>query len=197
MSGQPLKLEILPLIPDRWADLERLFGPRGACAGCWCMYWRLGRKLWESGKGQLNREAFQQLVLRDKPPGLLAYHGNEPVGWCSVGPREDYPTLERSRILARIDDLPVWSIVCLFVVRGSRQKGVSRQLVEGAIEFAGARGARVLEAYPIDPAKPRVADAFAWTGIASTFVRAGFQEVARRSPTRPIMRIEVPLREDL
>jgi GNAT superfamily N-acetyltransferase len=183
-------LSFHPLSPDRWDDVEALFGERGACAGCWCMYWRLGAKEYSAGKGQGNRAAFRRIVERGDEPGVLAYAGDEPVGWCAVAPREAYPRLDRSRILAPLDDAAVWSISCLFVARPWRRQGVSRGLIEAAVAHARSRGARIVEGYPVEPAAPQ-ADAFVWTGLASAFERAGFREAARRSPTRPIMRRRV------
>src|SRR5215470_11672322 len=121
----PLLLTCHPLTPDRWDDFETLFGARGACGGCWCMLWRLSRSEFEQNKGEGNREAMKQLVEADELPGLLGYLDDEPVGWCAVAPRESYPALERSRILKKIDDTPVWSISCLFVHKNHRKKGVS------------------------------------------------------------------------
>lgn len=110
-------LRFFPLTPARWRDVEALFGPRGACAGCWCMWWRLPRSAWRRGKGAGNKRAFKRLVAAGRVPGVLAYAGREPVGWCAVAPREAYPVLARSRILQPVDDRPVWSVTCLFVAR--------------------------------------------------------------------------------
>ena len=96
-----------PATPDRWHDLERLFGAKGACGGCWCMLWRLPRGEYDRGKGEGNRAAMRVLIAAGKAPGLLAYVGKEPVGWCAVAPRAVYPGLERSRILKPVDDRPV------------------------------------------------------------------------------------------
>ena len=185
-----MKLSFHPLSADRWDDVEALFGERGACAGCWCMYWRLGAKEYSAGKGPGNKSAFRRIVDRGDEPGLLAYAGEEPVGWCAVAPREAYPRLDRSRVLAPVDETAVWSISCLFIARPWRRRGVSRALIEAAVAHARSRGAKVVEGYPVEHAGPQ-ADAFVWTGLASAFLRAGFREVARRSPTRPIMRRRV------
>jgi GNAT superfamily N-acetyltransferase len=180
------------LTSDRWPDLERLFGPRGACAGCWCMWWRLSSSDFESGKGDGNRAALRALVDAGESPGLLAYSAADPVGWVSLGPRERFSRLARSRVLAAVDDRPVWSIVCFFMRRDHRRHGLLRVMIDGAVDYAGARGAVAVEAYPIDPAAGhRTADVFAYTGFASAFLAAGFVEVLRRSPTRPIMRYTI------
>jgi GNAT superfamily N-acetyltransferase len=180
------EFEFHPLTPARWADVEKLFGPRGACAGCWCMWTRLPSAEFATGKGAGNKRAFRRLVESGVPPGILAYRGGEPVGWCAVAPRSAYRRLERSRVLAAVDDQPVWSVVCFFVARPYRRHGLTAMLLRAATDYAVKRGARIVEGYPVDSAK--TADAFAWTGLASAFRRAGFREVARRSPTRPIMR---------
>src|SRR5262249_43508888 len=132
----------------------------------------------------------RRLVARGPAPGLLGYLGREPVGWIAIGPRAEFAALAASRVLAPVDDRPVWSIVCLFLRRDCRRRGFSAQLIDGAVRWAKRRGADVVEGYPTAP-RARVADVFAWTGFVSGFVRAGFVEVARRSPTRPIVRREV------
>ena len=183
------ELEFHPLTPDRWADLEALFGPRGACGGCWCMSWLLPRREFDLGKGAGNRAAFRSIVATGDEPGILAYAGGAPVGWCAVAPRERYVRLERARTLARVDDAPVWSIVCFFIAKGFRRSGMSVALIAAAAAHARERGATMLEAYPVEPYADRMPAAFAWTGTASAFRKSGFVEAARRSRTRPIMRL--------
>ena len=177
-----------PATASRWRDVERLFGERGACGGCWCMAWRMTNREWTAGKGAANKRALKKLVLGGAKPGVLAYRGREPIGWCAVAPREDYPTLARSRVLKPVDDVPVWSISCLFVARPYRKRGLSSRLLRAAARFAGTQGARAVEGYPIEPTMERTPDPFVWLGVPSAFVRAGFREVLRRSRTRPIMR---------
>ncbi len=184
-------LSFRPLTADRWPDLERLFGARGACAGCWCMWFRLARAEFEREKGAGNREALRALVESGPPPGILAYAGEEPVGWCALAPRAAYPLLARSRILRPVDDAPVWSIVCFFVARAHRRHGVTTELLRAATRYAREQGARILEGYPVEPKKGTAADTFVYHGLASAFRRAGFTEVARRSETRLIMRLVV------
>jgi GNAT superfamily N-acetyltransferase len=184
-------VRVHPATPERWDDLEALFGPRGACAGCWCMWWRLRRSEWRSGKGDGNRRALRALVRRDEPPGLIAYAGKEPVGWIAVAPRGDYPGLDRSRTLKPVDERPVWSVTCFFTARAYRRRGVTVKLLEAAARHARARGADCLEGYPVEPRKDSVPDPWVFTGLAGAFRKAGFVEVARRSETRPIMRREL------
>lgn len=184
--------QVWPLTDERWPDLERLFGPKGACGGCWCMYWRLPRKVFESSQGEANRCALRQLCQRDPAPGLIGYLGDEPVAWCALGPREVYPVLERSRVLKRVDNQSVWSVVCFFVARRWRHHGLTARLLGAACEYAAQHQAALVEGYPVEPAAGKTpADVFVYTGLASAFSRAGFVEVARRSPTRPIMRYRI------
>lgn len=181
-------LEFRSLTAERWRDFTTLFGERGACGGCWCMWWRLRAKDFEANKGEANRRAMRKLVRSGHIPGIIAYIDGEPAGWCSVAPREEFPRLEHSRILKPVDDRPVWSIVCLFISKGYRKTGLGVKLLEAAAEFARRGGARIVEGYAVEPKKGTTADAFAYHGPASAYRRAGFTEVARRSETRPIMR---------
>lgn len=182
------EIEIHPLTPERWADFELLFGARGACGGCWCMWWRVRRSQFLKQKGPGNRRAMKRLVELGDAPGLLAYAGDRPVGWIALAPRERYETLDRSRVLARLDDSPVWSVVCFFVAREYRRKGLTVALLKGAVAHAAKHGARIIEGYPVDSPRGKVPDVFAYTGLAAAFGSAGFAEAGRRSPTRPIMR---------
>jgi GNAT superfamily N-acetyltransferase len=188
MAKKRNSLEIQPLTVENWADLERLFGPRGACAGCWCMWWRLPRPIWNMQRGEKNRHAFRKLVASGVPTGVIGYLENEPVGWCAVAPRKDYVRLEGSRILKPVDDRTVWSVTCFFVAKAYRRAGLTQQLLRAAVAYARKHGGRIVEGYPHDPRPGRMADAFAYTGFVSAFRSAGFEEVARRSDRRPIMR---------
>lgn len=180
--------EIVPATPERWGDLERLFGERGACGGCWCMAWRLPRKVFVAQKGEANRRELKKLVVESgRAPGVIAYVDGEPAGWCSVAPREQFPALGRSKVLRPIDDQPVWSVSCLFVLKPFRRQGLSVQLLRAAVAYARTQGARIVEGYPVDPPKA-LPDVFVWTGLASAFRQAGFTEAARRSNQRPVMR---------
>lgn len=184
-------LTVHPMTPDRWDDLETLFGPKGASGGCWCMLWRLRKRDWKAGKGEANRAALRTHVETGPPPGVIAYIDDIPAGWCSIAPRGALPGLAASRILKPVDDWPVWSVTCFFIPRRQRRRGVSHALLRAAGDLARTCGASVLEGYPIDPKTEKYAPSFAWTGFHKTFVAAGFVEVARRSDTRPIMRLEL------
>jgi GNAT superfamily N-acetyltransferase len=173
-------LSVHPLTPERWNDLEKLFGSRGACGGCWCMWWRLSRTEFERNKGEANRRALQTIVQSGAEPGLLAYSGREPVGWLCIGPRDGFDALGRSRVLAPVDDQPVWSAVCFFIAKAFRRQGVATALLKAAAEYARERGAKIIEGYPVPRKTEATPDAFAWTGTEPTFEKAGFKVVTRR-----------------
>ncbi len=186
-----LQLGWFPLTKDRWPDFEKLFGERGACGGCWCMLWRLKRSEFERQKGEGNRRAMKAIVDSGQVPGILGYIDQTPVAWCSIAPRKVYSYLDRSRILKKVDDEQVWSISCFFVHKNHRGTGVSTCMAAAAVEYAQQRGGNLVEAYPVEPKQGRTAPAFAWTGLASAFRKAGYYECARRSETRPIMRYRI------
>ncbi|MEO8399112.1 MAG: GNAT family N-acetyltransferase [Ignavibacteriaceae bacterium] len=180
-----------PLTKERWKDLEKLFGPRGAVGGCWCMWWRIKRSEYDKQKGEGNKKSLKKIINSGEVPGILAYQNDEPVAWCSIQPREKFSVLERSRVLQKIDDNPVWSIVCFFVRKDFRNKGLSVALIKEAINYAQKMGAKIIEGYPTEPKKGKAPDVFVHTGIFSAFKKAGFKEAARRSETRPVMRFNV------
>jgi GNAT superfamily N-acetyltransferase len=180
-----------PVTKENWKDFEDLFGEKGACAGCWCMLWRLRRREYDSSRGAGNKKKMKSLVNAGIVPGILAYDNDKPIGWCSVAPREDFPVLENSRVMKRIDVKPVWSIVCFFINKEYRKKGLSVELLNAAIKYVKNNKGKILEGYPVEPKKGKTADVFAWTGLASAFRKAGFKEIIRRSETRPIMRFSI------
>ena len=177
-----------PLTPDRWQDFTRLFGKNGACAGCWCMWWRQTRAEFDRKHGDANRRAMKRIVDRGEVPGILAYRDGEPIGWCSIAPRERYPSIERSHVLKRLDDKPVWSLVCLFVHRKHRGEGVAQALAKAAIAYAKSQGAGIVEAYPTEPHGKRLASVSSFMGTPDLFEHAGFETCARPSKSRVIMR---------
>lgn len=179
-----------PLTEETWQDLVALFGEKGASSGCWCMWWRTeDKKQFELNKGEKNRQALLELVRAGIVPGIIAYRGTEPVGWCSVAPREQFPRLDKTRNLQKVDDKPVWSIVCLFVGRQFRRQGVTYFLLRSAIEHVRNSGGKILEGYPLEPMGETIA-AFVNGGFKSTYLDVGFKEVLKRG-SRPIMRFEI------
>jgi ribosomal protein S18 acetylase RimI-like enzyme len=189
-----VKLTTHPLTPDRWPDLEAVFNAKGCSVarGCWCMYYRVsGAHPWPSSgspRAQMSRAALRRLVDTGEPPGLVGYFGKEPVGWVALGPREVYPKLQRSPVMKPVDDEPVWSITCFVVPSAYRGQGVATALLAAAVAYAKKRGVRLLEGYPIDKAERSSSDSM-WFGSKAMFDAAGFEEVARRKPTRPVVRI--------
>lgn len=181
-------MDIHPLTPDRWNDLETLFGRQGAWYGCWCMWWRLSGTDFEAQSTQERHAALREIVESGREPGLLAYVDDAPVGWCSVAPREEFARISpRARVYKPIDDLPAWSILCFYVKRQHRGKGVATALLNAAIPFAAERGAPTLEAYPRIVEQP-MDDGGLFVGTLSMFLNAGFEEVGRPQPTRATVR---------
>ena len=190
-----MKLELHPLTPERWPDLEKVFGARGCSVarGCWCMFYRRsGEAPVPTGltRAQANKKSLKALARKDPPPGLIGYRGKEPVGWVSLGPREDFRKLERSIVMKAVDDAKVWSVVCFVVPGEHRGQGVASALLEGAIAYARKRRVKVLEAYPVDK-RGRTPDDSLWFGTKSMYDAAGFVEVARRKPQRPVVRLSL------
>jgi GNAT superfamily N-acetyltransferase len=193
----PTDLEIKPLTPSRLPDLASLFGQGGDPKWCWCAFFRVRGMTWSNSNPPQNRKVLEKAVRTDArqghAPGLVAYRDREAVGWVSLGPREEYDRLEHSTVLARVDDRPVWSIVCFVVGRKARGQGVAAALLDAAVAYARDHGARLLEAYPVDTSGGRVPAANAFHGTLGMFERAGFRVVERRqfnkaSPVRPIVR---------
>jgi GNAT superfamily N-acetyltransferase len=182
--------EARPLTPETWADLETLFAlPGGSIVrGCWCMYYRRTGKVSVGVRaGADNKAQLCDLVESGGQPGLVGYVDGRPAGWISLGPREEYLKLRRSPVMKPVDDEEVWSVVCTYVAKEHRGRGLQHRLLAAAIDFARANGVRLLEAYPVD--KPqRSHDDFMFFGSRSLYERAGFTEVVRRSPTRVVMR---------
>ena len=191
-----MKFKVAPLTPDRWPDLEAVFNAKGCSVarGCWCMAYRLSGARVPSSPGipraQANRAGLKALVDAGNSPGLIGYRNEVPVGWISIGPREEYAKLKRSPVMKAVDDQPVWSVICFVVPAAYRGQGVARALLKGAVAYAKRQGARLLEAYPVDK-RARSNDEYMWFGAKSMYDRAGFKEVARRKPQRPVVRITV------
>ena len=185
-----------PATPERWSDLESLFGTNGANAGCWCMFWRLERAMFKKTKGEGNRQILKQVVEADEQPGILAYDESQAVGWCGIAPREKLAALENSRILKRVDDQPVWSITCFFMKKEARRRGIMEGLIKAAVKHAKTNGAQIVEAYPIDMESPKLAGQTfnsysGYMGVASVFRALGFEQVGQASETQLILRLDL------
>ncbi len=191
MNSSQNMLSFKQVNEGNWSDLQRLFGEKGAYGGCWCMYWRMKTSEFNSLSPIERKEAMESFIRSGESPGILAYRNERPVGWCSFGPRTEFTRLETSRILKRVDNEEVWSIVCFYIERAHRKTGIMTGLLGQAKEEARKRGARILEGYPIEPKSNEYPDPYAYTGLASAFKKSGFREVARRSEKRPIMRCQL------
>lgn len=178
-----MAFEVHAVTQERWPDLVQLFD-RSIVRTCFCMYYR---KSGDTGVGLENQGRMKALVDRGTVPGLIGYENGVPVAWVSLGPREDYARLRRSPVMKPVDDRPVWSIVCFFVDRKARGRGLSERMLRAAVDYARSCGARLVEAYPVDKDRPSHPD-FMFFGAKSMYDRAGFREVARRTPTRPVVR---------
>jgi GNAT superfamily N-acetyltransferase len=186
-------LRIEPATPERWGDVVALFGPNGAYSNCWCTWWMWRSAEWDRRRAEERRTELQRRVEAGERPGLLAYDGSEPVGWCAVAPRERYDRLDnpRARTYRRLDDRPSWVVTCFFVHRDHRAEGVATALLAAVAEFVAARGGTLVEAYPTE--HPEQGPAAMYTGTVPMFADAGFTEVARPGG-RPLVRLELPHR---
>lgn len=188
-----MKLDVKPLTPARWDDFEAVFRAPGCSVarGCWCMFYRRRGESPATPAGvtraEANRREMRSLVDGGEVTGLLGYREGVPVGWISLGPRERYAKLERSPVMRAVDEKPVWSMICFVVPSAHRRQGVARGLLEGAIAYARKKRVRILEAYPVDR-RGKTRDDNLWFGTRRMFEDAGFEVVARRKPTRPVMR---------
>lgn len=185
-----IELSIKPIKRNLWTDFEELFGLNGACGGCWCMHWKLRGKAYDEAKGPAARQMHKSIVDSGTVTGLLAYANGEVVGWVAVEPRAEYEKLAHSRVLKPVDDKPVWAVTCFYVAKPYRRQGVTVSLLNAAVEHVRQQGGKIVEGYPVDARKNMPAP-FVFTGMASAFQKAGFKEVARNSPTRPIFRFEI------
>lgn len=186
LSGQ---LTFEPLSSTNWGKFVELFGVKGACGNCWCMWPRLSKQDFNEGKAEDgNKKAMKDLVWAGEPVGILGFYEDQPIAWCAFAPREHYLKLENSRVHKRIDNEAVWSIPCLFIRKDFRKIGASVELLKGVIQYAKARGIRILEAYPAIPTQEKLPDSFAWIGLYKSFQQAGFFIADRTSKNRPMVR---------
>jgi GNAT superfamily N-acetyltransferase len=167
-----------PVTPDRFDDFADVVNPNRRATHCWCLSHRLtAAEIEELGHGS-REAAARALGHRRDPPGVVGYDDDGvPVGWCSIGPRADNSRLVRSRLITPLDDVPVWSIICVVVRGGHRRRGVTTPLIEGAVAYAAERGAPAVEAYPVDPGEDRMDLTMAFVGTRRMFEKAGFEVV--------------------
>lgn len=186
------QLTFEPLTRGNWGKFTELFGSKGACGNCWCMYYRLSKTDFREGKTEEgNKNAMKELVWAGKPAGILGLYEGQAIAWCAFAPREDFIKLEKSRVHKRIDDKSVWSIPCFFIDKNFRRNGISVALLKGVIHYAEANEIKIIEAYPTIPTQEKLPDSFAWIGLYKSFERAGFEIVDRTSTNRPMVRYYV------
>lgn len=174
------KIHCYPADNTRWVDLETLFGKSGAYWGCWCTYWLLSNKDFNNKTGSQKRAVLKNLVVENSlSPGLLAYIDNKPVGWCAISPRTKYTRLVKSRVIKPVDDKPVWSVVCFFIHKDYRNRGVATALLQEAVNYARENGAPAIEGYPIylSSSEEKINTDSAYVGTNSLFEKAGFYKI--------------------
>jgi GNAT superfamily N-acetyltransferase len=176
-------ISVVPATPKRWDDVLEILGANGD-KGCWC---QAPRGFDTARRGQSapgsRRTLLRGQLAEDPPPGMLAYVEGEPAGWCGFGVRTSLPRLERSRTIPKVDDLPVWAILCFNVRTGFRRRGVARALLEGVVAYARRSGAPGVEAYPVDPEGGRVDTSFGYVGLTPMFEKLGFERVTETAAT--------------
>jgi len=168
--------ETRPVTPDRFEDFADVINRTRRVNHCWCLSHRLQAAEIEQLGGGNREQAMRRLCERDHPPGVVTYRDGEPVGWCNIGPRTEITRLTGSRLIRPVDELPVWSIVCVIVRPGHRRQGVTVHLIEGAVAYADSHGAPAVEAYPVDPSG-RMDVTMAFVGTKSMFEQVGFRVI--------------------
>ena len=189
MAKKPIvveKWEFQPLTPERWDDFEQLFGPNGACAGCWCAWFLMNNKEFTTSRKEGHKELMRTLVQSGVEPGILAYADGIPAGWVALAPRERYKRLATSKHLGAVDDQPVWVISCFFIHRDYRRQGLMEKLITAAIDYGRSKNVKILEAFPLD-VDEKIQSGSLFTGKAAVFEKLGFEQVALRE-YRPILR---------
>lgn len=177
-----MTIEVVAATADRFDDVATILGPRDPdTPACWCLYFRLTSSEFGKVDGRARPALLEALCARDESPGMVAYLDGVPVGWCALGPRSEFGRLERSRTIPKVDQRPVWSVVCFVVRPGYRRRGVAGALLEGAVAYARSRGAVAIEGYPVDTGGTRISTAFAYVGSTTMFERAGFERLVETS----------------
>jgi GNAT superfamily N-acetyltransferase len=186
-SQASLKFQFHPVTRERLPDLNRFSWQHGKFRYCSCMRWRMTSTEFRRSTKPERVAALEGLVRQGIPVGILGYAEEEPIAWCSIAPRETYAALERSRILPRVDDAPVWSVVCFFVDRRFRRQGLTLGLLKAAVEYARAQGAQIVEGYPVQPGSR----SYTYMGSPATCRQAGFHDVTPPGRTRSVMRCDL------
>lgn len=186
-----------PVTPDRFEDFADVINPKRRATHCWCLSHRLRAKdIQERGRGS-REHAARELCEREPPPGVVTYRDGIPVGWCSISPRSDIPRLLASQLIRPMDDVAVWSVICVVVRSGNRRQGVTTALLEGAVAWAASQGAPAVEAYPVDPEGERMDLTMAFVGTRAMFAKVGFEVIGTTDAvaskmTRLVMRRYLP-----
>jgi GNAT superfamily N-acetyltransferase len=194
MAEENASITVRPASVDRFEDLAVLLRPKQAKSACWCVNYRLPNR---EAVTVPEREAYMRgLCESGQPPGVLAYLGDVPVGWCSVSPRDGLSRLVNSRTIPKVDDRAAWSVICFVVRAGYRRRGVADALLEGAVEYARSQDASLVEGYPLDAEGARISASFVYVGTVSMFERAGFSRVMPTTSShsgirRWVMRLEL------
>ena len=182
-------MEIVPATPAVWPQIAELFAAGGDPKTCWCQFWRKAGSSWTNASPDDHRESLCSLVGSDPAPGLVALRDGKALGWVGLGPREDFPRLARSRTIPQIPGDGVWVVNCFVVARTERRNGVAGALLDAAVGYARAHGARILEGYPVETSGARMSSAAAYTGTTGMFERSGFGIVSptasKAAPGRP------------
>ena len=192
---QDLDISFEELQPSHWSAIEQLFGKNGACGGCWCQWWRVkrGGRLWEQTKGKRARMMMKKSVTSGTALGILAFDDKTPVGWCSYGPRKEFPRVETVKAYRRDDVADVWCINCFYITRKYRGRGIARGLLGSALAAMKRQKVSLVEAYPVTESRDgkKLAAAFSWTGPMNIFQEVGFREVQRLAQTKPLVRLNL------
>jgi ribosomal protein S18 acetylase RimI-like enzyme len=197
--SEPHAIDVRPLTPKRFPDLASLFEEGGDPKWCWCTYFRVRGRDWSNSTRAGNRAELGMLAERaDIAPGLIGYRDSRAVGWVSLGPRDGFDRIVHSKVIPKIDERPVWSIVCFAVSASARERGIGRALLDAAVAFARNAGAEAVEAYPIDLAAGETIPAeSAFGGTVSMFRKAGFEVVAERASDPSKVHPRVVVRREL
>ncbi|HNR02118.1 MAG TPA: GNAT family N-acetyltransferase [Anaerolineaceae bacterium] len=189
MTKKPIVVEnweFHPLTPESWGDFETLFGPNGACAGCWCAWFLMTHREFQKSGKEGHKELMRTLVHSGVEPGLIAYADGVPAGWVALAPRESYKRLATSVVMGPVDEQAVWVIPCFFIHRDYRRQGLMDKLLAAAVEYARGKDVEMLEAFPLE-AEGKMSPIQLFTGKASVFRSLGFEQVAQRND-RPVFR---------